>query len=230
MNDTQDLIVLQIIKDSHMPVGALYLSENTSISQASVGRVLLQLEKKGFLKKVSNKGRLLTPEGELYLSQHQQLEDKLRTAKSIIETVESLSKQKLYEVLEVRIALEAHSAEQASCNSTPDDIMELERIILDQHYNLSHGGIGSDQDLQLHLKIAQMSKNKTLSNMIILILTQDNVHTKFSLVAPHITSTQISQHKEIVKYIKQKDGEGAKNAMILHLKHVMKDVKKYYKT
>lgn len=227
MSENVELILLQMIKDSNMPIGAQHLSEKLSIPQASIGRLLLQLEKKGFLKKISNKGRVLTRKGIQYFSHSQKINEKLRTAYTIIKTVNSYSKQKLCEVLEIRIALESLTAEYACYNSIPNDISELEYIVSNQDYTLRQGNIGNKEDLQFHLKIAQMSKNKTLYRLLKLILTEENIYTQFSLAAPH-TTTQIEHHKEIIKAIKEKDNQYAKKTMISHLNQVIEDVKKYH--
>lgn len=180
MAENEDLMILKLVQDSGMPVGAAYLGKQSGIPQATVGRILLKLEQKGFLRKISNKGRLLTPEGSAYISQQEHLYNKLETARSIIEAVEAPSKHKLYEILEIRIALESLAVWQACQNVKEDDLHQLDTILLEHFYDLQRGGIGSEQDLLLHLKIAQMSSNHTLEQLLRLILTQENAYTKFS--------------------------------------------------
>ena len=228
MADKKELEMLQLVQTSHMPVGAAYLSERMGLPQATVGRILLALEKKGYLEKVSNKGRLLTEQGVSYLAQQEQYHEKLRTARNIIETAESNEKHKLYEILEIRLALEGLSAENAAINATEEDMKQLDGIMLEHFYDLRRGGIGSEQDLQMHLKIAEMSGNQTLAQILRLLLTQENAYTKFSIVAPHITNMQIRQHTDIVESIRAREAQRAREAMVTHLRQVMEDVQNFY--
>lgn len=228
MKQKSDLEILKLIRDYNMPIGAAFLGTQLGLPQATVGRTLLTLEQRGLLEKVSNKGRRLTNQGVNYVSQQEHLHDKLNAAKSIIETTESGSKKKLYKILEIRSALESLSAERACSNASPEDIQQLDAIMLEYLYELKRGGIGSEQDLQLHLKIAAASGNDTLVQMLRLILTQENAYTKFSMLAPHVTNTQLKQHSEIVEAIRDRDGQRAREAMIAHLNQVMDDVRLYY--
>ncbi len=198
------------------------------LSQASVGRMLFALEQRGFLKKASNKGRIVTELGIAYLNSQEQFHEKLNTAKEIIESVSSNLKHKLCEILEIRIALESLSAANACLNVTEDDLKELDTLMLEHFYDLRQGGIGSEQDLQLHLKIAELSGNNSLAQILKLILTQENAYTKFSIIAPHITSSQLKEHTDIVEAIRLKNSCKAKDAMIAHLSQVMENVEKYY--
>lgn len=228
MDSQKKLQILQLVRDARMPVGAAFVCEKMGLPQATVGRMLLALEQEGFLQKVSNKGRSLTDSGAAYIAQQLQFYDKLKAAQSIIETVEAPSKAKLYEILEIRIALEAITAQRACENVRQEEMAELDAILLDNFYDLKRGGIGSEQDLRLHLRIAELSGNQTLFQLLQLILTQQNAYTKFNQVAPHITSTQIKQHTDIVEAIRAKDGTRARKAMVLHLQQVMEDVRLHY--
>lgn len=228
MTDNKDLEILQLMQKGNMPVGATFLSEQLGLPQATVGRTLLALERRGLLEKNSNKGRTLTEEGVAYINQQEQWYEKMKTAQSIIETVESRSKHKLYEILEIRMALEALTAESACANVSEEDINQLDTIMLEHFYNLRSGGVGCEQDLQLHLKIAELSGNHTLRQILGLLLTEENAYTKFSIVAPHITAGQLRQHTEIVEAIRSKDGPKAREAMLTHLRQVMENVQKYY--
>lgn len=227
MEATQNLQILQLIQDTALPVGAVFLSQELNLPQATVGRMLLALEQQGYLRKISNKGRCITPEGRIYLEQQARLQQKLATAKNIIETAESHMAHKLHDVLEVRMVLEALSAQLATANMTPTYAQELDAIILEHRVALLNGDLGCEQDLGLHLKIAQIAGNEILQQTLTLLLTQENVYTKFSMVAPSVVSTQIQQHSAVVEALKSGNAQLAKDAMISHLRHVMNDVVEY---
>ena len=230
MIDKRHLVILQLILDSKIPVGATYLCKESGISQATVGRILFDLEQQGYLTKAGNKGRLLTDSGRDYIALQKQFLDKLDTAQDIIDIVGTPSRTKLLEILETRIGLESVAVTLACKNITEQNIAELNSILAAHSVELRSGGLGSEYDLKLHLKIAEIAGNHVLMQVLKLILTQDNAYTNFSIVAPHITDTQIHQHTKIVEMLHKRDAEGAKAAMVEHLQQVMYDVRCYYDT
>lgn len=220
--------LLNAIKEERSPVGALHLSKKHDLPPASIGRILLKLESNGYLQKVSNKGREITDAGKDYLEQQNQIQSKMKTANNIIFSVESLSKSKLLEVLEVRKILECKTAELACINATKEEIDKLDTIMLKHLYEIKHQRLGNEQDLNFHLSIAKMSGNKTMYQVLKLLLTEGNVYTKFSSVATSITQIQAKQHYNIVQSIKDINPELTCNLMIEHLNKVISDVKKYF--
>lgn len=228
MDNTRTLQLLKLIRDLGMPVGASFLCDKMDLPQATIGRLLLSLEQQGYLEKISNKGRVLTEAGNEYLVQQEQLQDKFDTACCLIRSVEDPDKQKLREVLEIRTALETITAAHACENANESDLQQLNYILQMHCYDLQHGGIGSEQDLQFHLKIASLSGNQTLFQLIKLLLTQENAYTKFSMVAPHVTDMQIQQHNDILAAIRDRDQEAAEKAMRAHLRQVADDVNRYF--
>lgn len=209
-------------------MGAGFLSEKMQIPQASIGRMLNSLEQRGFLQKVSNKGRQITPAGLGWLEEQHARKAKLHSSQKLISIVEELSKERLLEILDIRKLLEGTSVELACKNASDEDIKVLEDILLDHMYAVRHDESGSAEDLRLHLTIARLSQNETLYQIIELILTGKNAYDTFSAVADHVTHTQIQQHTDLITAIKTKDPVQAREAMTQHLNQVISDVKKYY--
>lgn len=220
--------ILSAIKYADCPMGAGFLSEKMQIPQASIGRMLNSLEQRGFLQKVSNKGRQITPAGLSWLEEQHARKAKLYSSQKLISIVEELSKERLLEILDIRKLLEGTSVELACNNASDEDIKVLEDILLDHMYAVRHDESGSAEDLRLHLTIAKLSKNVTLYQIIELILTGKNAYDTFSAVADHVTHTQIQQHTDLIAAIKTRDSVHAREAMIRHLDQVISDVKKYY--
>jgi len=220
--------VLREIKNSGVPVGASFLSKKLAIPPATIGRILTKLDNEGLLQKVSNKGRQLTEEGDMYLAEQNLRNAKFKTANKLINLTESVSKDMLLEILEARILLEGRTVELACKNASDEHFHELDRIIFENIYEINRGGLGNEQDLQLHLAIAKMSGNTTIYQILKLILTEKNVYTKFSSVADSVKTGQLEQHGDIVQSIKDRDPVLAKAAIENHLKHVISSVEKYF--
>ena len=221
-------LILREIKDSKVPVGASFLSQKLSMPPATIGRILTQLEDEGLLQKFSNKGRQLTENGFTYLAEQDLRNAKFKTANKLIDLTESVSKDKLLEILEIRTLLEGLTVELACKNAKDEQFLELDRIIFENIYEINRGGLGNEQDLQLHLTIAKMSGNTTIYQILKLILTEKNVYTKLSSVADQVKTDQLSQHSDIVENIKKRDPIEAKKAIQSHLKHVISNVNKHF--
>jgi GntR family transcriptional repressor for pyruvate dehydrogenase complex len=220
--------ILSEIKYADCPMGAGFLSGKMQIPQASIGRILNSLEKRGFLKKISNKGRQITPAGLSWLEEQHAQKAKLHSSQKLISIVEDLSKERLLEILDIRKLLEATSVELACINAGDEDIKLLEDILIDHRYAVRHDESGSAEDLRLHLTIAKLSRNETLYQIIELILTGKNAYDTFSAVADHVAHTQIQQHTDLIAAIKTRDPVQARQAMIRHLDQVISDVNKYF--
>lgn len=221
-------LVLQTIKEAGLPVGASYISSRLNMAPATVGRILAELDKNGLLTKVSNKGRILTQKGYEHLAREAQKKEKKETAAQLVHTATKADKTTLLEILQVRRLLEVYTARQACQNATEDEICELERLMLEHLHEIRRGGLGSSIDLEIHLAIARFSRVQTIYQILKIILTEDNVYTKFSYVSDHVKHTQIKQHDAIIQAIRERNPEKAGEAMNIHLTQVMADVEQYY--
>lgn len=229
MNRKEEIKILTAIKDSEIPVGATYLSSILNISPASIGRKLLEFEEHGLLKKISNKGRVLTKEGIDYIEHQEQLEDKLSVAENIIVGAKEGSLESLQEIMMIRMLLEPFSVELACENVSDKALHELDVINMENLYVIKNGEMGNKQDLNFHLTIARESGNRTLFQILQLILTQDNAYSRISEVAPQVTIKQVEEHSKILDAIREHDPANAKKAMEEHLKRVISDIQNHYR-
>jgi GntR family L-lactate dehydrogenase operon transcriptional regulator len=215
-------------KEVNLPIGATYLCKRLDVPQATVGRMLTQMEKDGLLEKVGNKGRQLTAKGLAYLEKQCIIDSKKKVASSLISTVEDISKERLLEILDVRKLLECRAIEQACANVTSLEMKELDEIMLEYIYEVKHGGVADEINLRLHLTIAKISKNITIYQILRIILTNKSAYSKFSHVADQIKTVQVQQHSALVEAVKNRDGETGKRLMQQHLEQVISDVTKNY--
>lgn len=221
-------ILLKEISMFGAPVGVIQLSKILDIPQATLGRMMLSLEQEGFIEKVSNKGRVITEKGVEYLNEQETQETKQKEILSLIETVNNVSRERLLEIIEVRQLIEVKAIEGVCMNANENDIDALEIILLEHIYNHRHGGYGHDLDLRFHLFLAELSGNKTIYQILKLILTENEVYAKFSMVGENFKNLQIQQHRDIIEGIKEKDLKKAKDAMYIHLEKVKEEINMYY--
>ena len=227
-NIQKENIILKKIQEAGLPIGASYLSQQLDLAPATIGRVLTTLEARGLITKVSNKGRVLTDRGSDFLTQEAIKEEKKRTASKLVDFATESDKNILLEILQVRKLLEVYTVEHACLNASNEEIMELERLMLEHIREIRNGGLGSETDFEIHLAIARASKMQTIYQILKIILTKDNAYAKFSYVSDHLKNTQIKQHDSIIQAIKEHDPEKAKIAMNTHLTQIMNDINQYY--
>lgn len=227
MRKNYDWCILKAVNDSDVPVGAIYLSEKLGIPSANIGRTLIRLESSGLVAKVQNKGRSITELGRRRLEEEAQKNSKISIANELIHIASTEDKENLLEILKVRKLLEVYTARRCAENVTPEMIKELGDIQFEYIYELRHGRTGSEQDLDLHLKIAEYSGNHTVARILQLLLTDNNSYAEFSRACMISERLRQSEHGPLLEAIREKNGEKAAREMEIHLDQVMKNVKHY---
>lgn len=221
----KEMRILCAVKEASLPVGAAYLSKKMDIPQATIGRALYELEKRGLIEKVSNKGRQLTEDGRSFLEFHRDLEEKKSTVNHLILMVGNVSRERLLETLEIRMMIEPQAAALACRKASDEELKHLDLLILEHIYQMRHDGTGASQDLDFHLEIARLSGNETLYEILKLLLTKEGAYTRFNQAAKLAGKGQIHGHDEIGKALWARDETLAREAMRKHLAQVIADVK-----
>ena len=124
-------------------------------------------------------------------------------------------------LVETRVILEIHAAMKAAERRTSDDIIMLQKALDAYEAKASQGIAAVEEDLLFHLKIAEVSKNKVLMSLL-LVITPDILksYNKLKVCDDSTTNKIIKEHRNILRHIINQDVEGAKDAMKKHLKDV----------
>lgn len=223
MRNERIYLILSEFYNHQEPVGASTLKNTLNMSQTSIGRDLLSLENLGFLEKVSNKGRIITSKGTLWYENETARLDKQSIANDLIQNPQNASIIKLKEAIFVRKLLEPQAAGLACMNATDEDLEGLVELINNYIDCISNGQEADDLDLKIHLRIAELSGNKTLSMLLTLLLTEDKTYMDFSKVAlpsfkPENSATL--NHSEILRAVIARDSQTASKAMLKHLETI----------
>lgn len=218
------ILILKEIENAGGPVGASTLCRSLFCSQATVGRQLVELEKKGYLKRVSNKGRVLTPEGSNLLKLEDINSSKSKIAKELVNLSIDQGDDTLIEIMRIRELLEPFAAAGAAEHANERDIYNLENLAFAHRYSLSQGLAGNNENLSFHLEIARINNNRTLLKTLELLLTANEAYVEFSKAGEAQQERQITDHFRILKAIRERDSSGARLAMLDHLADVAKDV------
>lgn len=225
MTDKDNLVLLlKEIDKAGGPVGASTLCQNLFCSQATIGRQLELLEQKGYLKKVSNKGRMLTPEGLNFIKLEDINFSRSKLAKELINLSIDQGVDTLIEIIRIRELLEPYAAAGAAERANDRDIYNLENLAFAHRYRLSQGRAGNEENLSFHLEIARINNNRTLLKTLELLLTANKAYVEFSKAGEAQREIQVTDHFRILNAIRDRDADCARTAMLAHLQDVARDV------
>ncbi len=217
-------LILAEIKNYGQPIGAAMLSRRIHMPPATIGKILAKLEDQGLLEKVSNKGRLLTKAGHDFLRKENTRQTVINSANKLYHMAESISEKGLIEILEVRKLLECKAAEMACINATDEDIAELDTIFFGYVCEINHGGLGDEQDLKFHLKIAEISKQTYLYNLLKIVLLEKDAYAKLAVAIHSQITKYMVDHEKLLEAIKNRCPEQGKLSMERHLDHLLEVV------
>lgn len=216
------ITLLETIKECAAPVGAAYLSRHMDSSAATIGRMLKQAEDKGYITSVSNKGRVLTPKGEAFLESQNAQVELLQNAEEVIALVFSDDLKHAVDILEFRRLIEPYAVRRATENATEENLDEIRDLDFEHRYVLRKGESGSEQDLHIHLKFAELSGNSAIYQVLRLLLTENNVYQYFSSIIKKGQAGSYADHEVILKAVYAKDADAAAAAMEQHIENLIK--------
>jgi GntR family L-lactate dehydrogenase operon transcriptional regulator len=222
------LEILTEMSNNRVPMGASMLALTIDTSQATIGRQLQQLEYEGYLMKHSNKGRTITEEGIEYLKVLKNDIETDKKAQSIIAISRDESEERLLDVLKTRKVIESETIKCAVEKISDDEIEYLRTLINDQEVKVMQGLLGEEEDYKFHCELARICGNKVLEEILVLILSQRNSYSKFSIIRNRVKHTVIN-HKQILEAIEERNSDKAQLLMMEHMEHTIQDVKDYFK-
>ncbi len=217
MHDSNlEYLILDQISQLNTPVGASFLCSKIDSSQASIGRALYELECRGLLEKISNKGRVLTEEGKAYFQLLQQNADSRECVDVLLDLFSKNDKHVYLNILEARILLEVKTAELAAKNATEQDIQDIEKILMKHQKIRLLGKPAENENLEFHYKIAQIANNPVIYHLLRLVMTQHSAYLHFSFMDYTLVGSTLF-HAQIFDAIKAHDSEKASALMYDHL-------------
>ena len=129
------------------------------------------------------------------------------------------------------MGLEAQSALLAAERATPEDIQRLEENLAAMEEEYGEGRLGIEQDVAFHMGLAYATKNPV--KVYIMRSFHDLLHFGIEENLRHLWEDPANlpiiqqQHRRIFQAIKDRDPEGAFNAMKLHIGFVLEYVREH---
>jgi GntR family transcriptional repressor for pyruvate dehydrogenase complex len=135
--------------------------------------------------------------------------------------------QKIFDLIEVRKAIEVWSAFHAAQRATEEDIKRLESIIKEMKKGFGEGRSWEKQDADFHLALAQTTHNTIQTHIMSTIydLLRESVARVFT--DQEKIKKLLHQHYRIFNAIKNHSPDKARERTLEHLNYVESEVKAY---
>ncbi|WP_425059628.1 hypothetical protein SCACP_02200 [Sporomusa carbonis] len=228
--------VLMIIKEAEgrpMGCGSIGIKLQAmghSLSEATVGRILRDMDFAGLTEKAGFRGRRLSDSGNERLSELDGKNRRLKWGEELMAAVQGHTREQLLEVLIARRVIESELAYLAAQNSKPDEVRALKSVLARQRSVLDSGDGAAAEDVEFHNLIAQMARNRVLAAAVSLIRQDTQLSPVLEYIRLHVRSLVYVDHKKIAENIESGNGEGARAAMIEHINNLISDGEKYWET
>lgn len=222
--------ILLYLKERGVPEGAgsvqRHLNENGySMAEATVGRLLREMDCRGFTEKKSNQGRTLSEAGIRRLQELEEWKWQDKWTEGFMDVFDKTERSRLLDLLTARRLVEIEVARLAAQNATEDDIYRLQQIVKEQEVLALNGKPISHLDTEFHRLLAKASGNQILEAIVELLRKKQEYAKEFEVIrrkAGHIYNTE---HRKIFEAIEQRDRELAALTMKRHLDNLVQSVK-----
>jgi GntR family transcriptional repressor for pyruvate dehydrogenase complex len=225
--------ILTSLKSDGQPLGAGSLSyllrkSGSNLSAPTIGRKLRDLEERGLLEKVGVDGRILTGEGQQVLVRLER-EYRIETSgEKFLELLKRNSRKDIIDQLVARRTIEGETASLAATAISTKGIAHLEAIIEQQRELVSTGEPGIDEDLKFHVGIGEGSGNSVLAAMVRLLRSDGWINHVIVAIRAKVGTRFVVDHEEILKAIRSRRPNQAREAMESHIHRLISDVDRYW--
>lgn len=226
-------LILKHVAESKTPVGQGVLSllvrdRGLETSTPTIGRKLQELEHKGFVRKVSVEGRVITDRGRRVLEEWEG-EARLRgSGEALLKTLRQGDKKALLDLLETRRIIERETAALAAAHAAQRAVRRMEAVLARQASSVGRGELGIDEDVQFHQEVARASGNAVLASMVMLLRNHQPYNSVITSIRRIVSGRLVVDHRAVLDAIKRRDENAAREAMERHLRGLAQDIDQYW--
>lgn len=141
--------------------------------------------------------------------------------KNLISDVLQLDAYSFLSLVETREVLELSAVALACERHTEADLLLLEQSLVSYGAKAARSVRAVDEDMTFHLTIADMSKNKVLKSLLLIIVPDILANYSVFNVCDLKSNKAMQEHEEIFNHIKNRDAAQATAIMKRHLDDVM---------
>ncbi|GEA09887.1 FadR/GntR family transcriptional regulator [Alteromonas sp. KUL49] len=137
-----------------------------------------------------------------------------------------------YEILDARYVVESEACAMAAKLITPDELMELQRVIEDMEEEEKRADASERADMNFHLIIAKATQNSAIYAMVKWLWELRNQSHLSQVFMERLRKEgihpSIREHKRIVTALAKQDPERAREAMKLHIEAATEAATTYF--
>ncbi len=231
--EKSEYYILDTIAKSAEPIGSGTLcgqlvQMGVEISEATVGRILRQLDQKHLTDRIGYQGRRLTAEGEARLSQLARVNDEALITNELRESLRLQDKQDLIDTLVARRAIEREIARLAAENISNEELEQLRTCVAEHMHHFEQGLSVTHDDMVFHRMIAKASHNRILEAALELIRQNWQYTPLLAFIRIQMNKNVVPDHQRILAALESRSPEAAEEATITHLDGLIRDVQSFW--
>lgn len=231
--EEQERVILKELSKFDHPLGSGALKEalrlnGMELSEATVGRILREMDMKGYTKRIGYQGRTITEEGQRQLQFLERQKQRVIHSSELLKTFNAQKKKDLIDILVARRAAEGEVARLAAMHATSEEVEHLMQIVKDQEKLVKAGQTAVEQNTDFHLLLAKAARNRILYAIIKLIRQEGEFSPVLEYIRKETRGNVVREHLAILQAIEQRDPEKAYNAMVHHIESLIEDVEAYW--
>lgn len=140
--------------------------------------------------------------------------------------IEQLSNIKVNakDLYEMRLIFEPEAAYYAALRATDSEIKRIVEFGKKVEKEISNHGDRTDDEHSFHKAIAQATHNEFMNKLMPILYQAISKGVYLSLQSDKAIEDTINDHRMIMEFLEQRNAEGAKNAMKIHIMHAMKEL------
>jgi DNA-binding FadR family transcriptional regulator len=135
-------------------------------------------------------------------------------------------KKLIYDLLEVRLAIEPRIAAFAAANATAQDLAKMKNIMEEMQDSKYKNEYCIQKDVELHAAIAISSGNLIAPNIIPII--QRSILLFMNAAKKQSGQGAVDAHKTIIEAIENRDAIGAAEAMAFHIIYSKNRIRRFF--
>ena len=128
------------------------------------------------------------------------------------------------DLYEMRLIFEPEAAYYAALRATDSEIKRILEFGKKVEKEISNHQDRTDDEHSFHKAIAQATHNEFMNKLLPILYQAISKGVYLSLQSDKAIEDTINDHRMIMEFLEQRNAEGAKNAMKIHIMHAMKEL------
>lgn len=128
------------------------------------------------------------------------------------------------DLYEMRLIFEPEAAYYAALRATDSEIKRILEFGKKVEKEISNHEDRTEDEHSFHKAIAQATHNEFMNKLMPILYQAISKGVYLSLQSDKAIEDTINDHRMIMEFLKQRNAEGAKNAMKIHIMHAMKEL------